>query len=79
MLEKNTDLSNILLQHFIAKPEIHWSKLKECLPYALTSTFISIILQHGATPDFPLKNNNTIEIKTFLSKNMTDTKGGKTN
>ena len=79
MLEKNTDLSNILMQHFIAKPEIHWSKLKECLPYALTSTFISIILQNGATPDFLLQNNNTIEIKTFLNKNMTDTKGGKTN
>ncbi len=79
MLEKSTALNSILLQHFIAKPEIHWSKLKECLPYALTSTFISIILQNGATPDFLLKNNNSIEIKTFLNKNTTDTKMNKTN
>ena len=73
MLEKSTDLSSILLQHFIAKSEIHWSKLKECIPYALTSTFISIILQNGATPDFLVSNDNTKEIKAFLNKKTTDT------
>jgi hypothetical protein len=51
----------------------------------LTSTFISIILQNGATPDFLVRNDNTNEIKAFLNKNTTDTKdtkdtkGAKTN
>jgi hypothetical protein len=75
MLDKNkvTDLKNILLQHFILRTDVHWSKLKECIPYALTSTFIDIILQNGANPDFLEKNDNTIEIKKFLDSNADKT------
>jgi hypothetical protein len=69
MLEENIDLKSTLLNHFIAKPEIHWSKLKECIPFALTSTFITIILENGANPDFLEKNDYTNDIKNFLNKN----------
>lgn len=79
MLEKNTDLKSTLMNHFIAKPEIHWSKLKECVPYALTSTFISIILQNGSNPDFLQKNEYTVDIKNFLNKNAKENDPKKTN
>jgi hypothetical protein len=69
LLKENIDLKSTLLNHFIAKPEIHWSKLKECIPFALTSTFISIILENGANPDFLEKNDYTNDIKNFLNEN----------
>lgn len=74
MLDKNnvTELTSILLNHFIAKPDIHWSKLKECIPYALTCSYISITPGNGANPDFAEENDYTIEIKHFLGTNAKD-------
>jgi hypothetical protein len=76
--EKSTELKSIIQKYFVLKPEIHWPKLKEFVIYGLASTFIDIIIKNGQNPDFTVSNDNTMEIKEFLDKNIDANNSDKT-
>lgn len=58
----------IVLANYVKEPNKHPQKIKEFVTYTLTSTFIDILLKYGLNATFRVRNDNTIEISTFLNQ-----------